>query len=396
MLLSFKLSVQDCWWTWQHGNIRSLTTRGAICPHPIDHCALDAVCNVVQHLYNMAKRYVPGSVSILQFSSFTKISSSVECRMPKVTIAGGPERSKTSDGFYSHHNHMQSLFEAIVVGLALLGMLVRALESIFILHFFYIPSEFFRHFPCAAHHFLKIWMCQDLHERQQAFVFGGGVYFDCLSHNVLDSRRSAINKSSMKFHRSPWFQTFQCECLWFLQVIFALTWFIVVVMGWACGTLADLLLATQQLSRILMRFFSEILSTPKDWSHRSHCTHCLHWLCLEPPKSDRWMSLCRGKWWSHSAGNVSPRLWPIRYTSPTGEPGWILLWCVHLFNVSVYPRKLLFIMSLQEKLLVSKYASIIQSIQSCITHDHNRCAVHHCLSHEFHSAKSESFLLQVW
>ena len=137
-------------------------------------------------------------------------------------------------------------------------------------------------------------MCQDLHERQQAFVFGGGVYFDCLSPNVLDSRRSAINKSSMKFHRSPWFQTFQCECLWFLQVIFALTWFIVVVMGWACGTLADLLLATQQLSRILTRFFSEILSTPKDWSHRSHCTHCLHWLCLEPPKSDRWMSLCRG------------------------------------------------------------------------------------------------------
>lgn len=396
MLLSFTLSVQDCWWTWQHGNIRSLTTRGAICPHPIDHCALDAVCNVVQHLYKMAKGYVPGSVSILQFSTFTNISSSVECRMPKVTIAGGPERSKASDGFYNHHNHMQSLFEAIVVGLALLGMLVRALESIFILHFFYIPSEFFRHFPCAAHHFLKIWMCQDLHERQQAFVFGGGVYFDCLSPNVLDSRRSAINTSSMKFHEffDHWLFCMISDISVWMFVVFAghfcpdLVYCGGYGMGvWDLGRSSFSNSATFmdpdaifQLLRIgPIEVIALIVFIGYAWSLRNRTDGCRYVV--------------------ENGGHIQLEMY-LRGCDlfVTHRPQVDLdefCYDVCICSMCKYIQGNYYYVY-TGKLLVSKYASIIQSIQSCIAHDHNRCAVHHCLSHEFHSAKSESFLLQVW
>ena len=76
--------------------------------------------------------------------------------------------------------------------------------------------------------------CQDLHQRQQTVIACGGVHSDCGALNGVDGSR-------------PFYWTIFCLLLVVKhfcdlcgvhQVVFALTWFIVVVMGWPCGTLA--------------------------------------------------------------------------------------------------------------------------------------------------------------
>ena len=69
------------------------------------------------------------------------------------------------------------------------------------------------------------------------------------------------------------------------QVVFALTWFIVVVMGWPCGTLAFHMAYSVWHCMVLQSHWIATFETmtacrarleDKDWSHRSHCFDCLH------------------------------------------------------------------------------------------------------------------------
>ena len=89
--------------------------------------------------------------------------------------------------------------EVIVVALALLGMLAGASET-----------QQWKAAQSSAMQCNAVQCSAGLHQRQQAIRFGGRIHLD---------RRLAL-----------------CNASHDLEVIFALTWFIVVVMAWPSGT----------------------------------------------------------------------------------------------------------------------------------------------------------------